>query len=67
MQIILYAAYRAFDHIQEPEAYALLKLIRAYIECNMYSAFAVHTERTLDDFSAAQRRLGYALEVCHAD
>ena len=46
-----------------PRGYALVKLIRKYVECNMFASFEVHTESTLHDFEVAISQFGTLLKV----
>ncbi|KIP02233.1 hypothetical protein PHLGIDRAFT_79417, partial [Phlebiopsis gigantea 11061_1 CR5-6] len=61
-KVVVFASYNAFSPKETPRAYALLKLIRKFTECNMYSSLEVHTERTLVQYENAIRQFGHLLE-----
>lgn len=62
-QIIIFAACQVIHPAQHPLAYALLKVIRRFVECNMYASYDVHTKHTIEEYKHAQRQLGDALNV----
>lgn len=40
-----------------------MKLIRKYLECDMYAGFEVHTEKTLDKLDILIAEFGYLIKV----
>ncbi|KAK0475391.1 hypothetical protein IW261DRAFT_1422226 [Armillaria novae-zelandiae] len=46
---ILFAAHSVLTKTKNPNAYLLLKVIRSYIELDMYTSMDVHTEKSIDE------------------
>ncbi|KAK0474499.1 hypothetical protein IW261DRAFT_1568476 [Armillaria novae-zelandiae] len=46
---ILFAAHSVLTKAKNPNAYLLLKVIRSYIELDMYTSMDVHTEKSIDE------------------
>ena len=60
---MVFAAANVLTRRVSLKGYSLLKLIRRYIECNMYIGFEVHTDVTLNLLNTALQAFNDALEV----
>jgi hypothetical protein len=48
MQIIIFALHNVLDETSDPQGYRLLKLLRSYLELDMWADLDVHTSATLE-------------------
>lgn len=63
IQVIIVASVDAFNRFEKRKGYLLLKLIRKYVELDMYLSLGVQTEDTLKFIDATLQDFGTRLEV----
>ena len=47
LQIVIYGAYNILTEEDSEEGYLVLRIIRSYLELDMYASLTIHTEVTL--------------------
>jgi len=62
-QVLLFACLRAFTPDTTERGFLLLKMLRSYLELDMYASLTVHTEETLDAMEAELLRFGDLVQV----
>ncbi|KAJ3505987.1 hypothetical protein NLJ89_g7124 [Agrocybe chaxingu] len=55
-KVIIFASLEALNAEASPDGFALLQLMRSYLELDMFASLTVHTERTLADGQLELRR-----------
>lgn len=49
---------------ESPDGFALLKLLRSYLELHMYTSLSLHSESTIEAGEAALINFEKVLQVC---
>ncbi|KAF8896734.1 hypothetical protein CPB84DRAFT_1681981 [Gymnopilus junonius] len=47
-KLVLFAAYNILTKDESPEGYAILQLLRSYLELHMYTSLSLHSESTIE-------------------
>lgn len=47
IQIVIFGAYNVLSADNSPEGFLLLRIMRSYLELDMYASLTMHTEATL--------------------
>ncbi len=60
----MFCSYNILTEDASPKGYCLLKLIRTYVQLDMYVSLEVHTEETLQEMEALLPIFQERLLVC---
>ncbi|KAI0337232.1 hypothetical protein BDW22DRAFT_1340223 [Trametopsis cervina] len=60
---IVQSCFNLFAPDNDPKTYQLLKVLRKYIECDMYVSLGVQTEETLQDYEQTIQDFGFHLKA----
>jgi len=62
-QIVIYGAQNILTEDASPEGFLLLKIMRSYLELDMYASLTIHTETTLAAGREELQRYSDLIEV----